>query len=106
MGIVAILSLLVGILPAALGVLYAFRPSEAKLSLVRPVSLSAIFAGLAGLVVGLINMLRFAAVQGTPLNSTAALMGLAESLVPLGAAFASLTVAWLLVALGLRRQAT
>jgi len=43
--------------------------------------------------------------QNQQVTSSAALMGLCESLVPLFASFGSLTVAWLLVALGMRRHA-
>ena len=105
MGVAAKLSLFVALIPAFWGVVYAIRPTEARLALMRPLSLAGLFGALAGLVTGLINMLRGAAESNAPLGSPAQLMGLAEALVPLFVAFGSLTVGWLLVALGLRRQA-
>ena len=105
MGIVAIFSLIVAVTPAFLGASYAVKPTEAKLALMRPLSLAGLFAAIGGLVAGLINLLRATAVRDVPLASNAQLMGLAESLVPLFVACGSLTIAWLLVALGLRRTA-
>ena len=104
MGIVAIFSLLVGLLPAGMGFLYAVRPSEARLALMRPVSLAGLFGGLAGCVVGLVNALQYIAARNIPMSSPSVLVGISESLVTLFVAFGSLTVAWLLVAFGMRRQ--
>lgn len=105
MGIMALLSLVVAIIPAAMGTLYAVRPSEARLALMRPLSLAGLFGGLGGFTAGLINALHYVSEKNVPLTSGSVLVGLAESLVPLAVSFASLTVGWLLVALGLRRQA-
>lgn len=102
---VALLSMAIAIIPAALGVAYAVRPSEARLALMRPLSLASLFAALAGFASGLINGLMWVSRSGDSLASGAALAGLSESLVPLFVSFTALTVAWLLVALGLRRQA-
>ena len=105
MGIFALFSLTVSVVPAVAGLAYALWPTEAKLALMRPLSLAGLFGGLAGLVVGLINALHSVARAGAPFAlSPAFLVGTAESLVALGVAFASLTLAWLLVALGMRRQ--
>ena len=104
MSIVALLSLLVGVVPVFMGAAFAIRPNEAKLALMRPLSLAGLFGALCGSTAGVVNVLRYAAVENTPVDSTAALLGLAESLVPLFVAFGSLTVGWLLVALGLRRK--
>ena len=102
----AMLSLLVGMVPAVMGAGYAMWPSESKLALMRPLSLAGIFSGLAGCVIGLINALRMAAMENIPLASPGPVIGIAESLVSLLVAFGSLTAAWLLVAVGLRRQRT
>jgi hypothetical protein len=104
MSLFAMFSLLVGMVPAVMGAGYAMWPSEAKLALMRPLSLAGIFSGLAGCVVGLINLLKGAVVADRPLMSPNGLVALAESLVPLAVAFASLTAAWLLVAVGMRRK--
>ncbi len=53
----------------------------------RPLSLASIFAALCGLTSGLVNVLRYAAVEKTPIGSGVALLGLAESLAPLFVAF-------------------
>lgn len=102
--IVALLSMLVSVLPLFAGLAYAIRPNEQRLALMRPLSLAGLFAGLCGLVVGLINVLRMVWVNEPPLNYRIVAVGAAESLVALFLAFGSLTVAWLCVAFGFRRQ--
>jgi hypothetical protein len=101
LGIFAKLSLLVAVVPMFMGAAYAFRPTEAKLALMRPISLAAIFAGLCGLLSGLIVILRNVGVSETV--STRVAIGLAEALVPMFVASGCLTIGWLSVALGLRR---
>ena len=103
MGIAALLSVAVAIMPAFFAAVYAIRPTEAKLALMRPLSLASIFGASGGTLAGVINVLRMAAMQDMPLGSKMPLLGLSESLVPLFVAFGALTVGWLLVALGLRR---
>ena len=56
-GIFAKLSLLVGFGPLGLAIVYVLRPAERTLAIMRPVSLAAIFAGICGLVAGLIAVL-------------------------------------------------
>jgi hypothetical protein len=56
--LVARLGLLVSISPMVMGVVYAVRPSERRLALMRPLSLAGIFAALCNLLVGLANALR------------------------------------------------
>jgi hypothetical protein len=100
--IFALLSLVVAVAPMGMAILYAVRPSERRLALMRPISLAGLFAGLAGAAAGGIMVLRHLA---TAPDYGPALIGAAESLVPLLVAFGSLTIAWLCVALGLSRQA-
>ena len=104
MSVVALLSLLVGIVPLGMAVTFVIRPSEAKLALMRPLSLAGLFGALCGVMSGVISALRYAAVENVPVGSSLFLLGLAESLVPLFVACGSLAIAWLLVALGLRRH--
>jgi hypothetical protein len=94
----------VGVLGTALA--YAIRPTEQKLMLMRPLSLAAIFAAICSSSVGLATALRGAgAAKGLSGDSIGVLfMGLSESLIPPFVAFAFLAVAWLLVAVGMRRQ--
>ena len=95
----------VGVLGMAIA--YAIRPTERKLALLRPLSLAAIFASICSFSGGVATVLRGAgATPSWNVSSVGrALWGLSECFVPLFVAFAFLAVAWLLVAVGLRRQA-
>ena len=104
-GIMAKLSILVAVVPMVMGVVYAIRPSESRLALMRPLSLAGLFAGLGGTLGGFINMSRLisrSAAGAVTFNHGAA--GFSESLVPLFVAFGCLTVGWLCVALGMARD--
>ena len=107
MGIAALLSLAVAFVPAIMGTAYAIWPTERRLALMRPLSLAGLFSGLGGLAIGAVNALAYAGRHNpqTPFPMGPFLTGIAESIVPLGAAFGSLTIGWLLVAVGMRRQA-
>jgi len=105
MSIMAMLSTLVAVVPAFVAAGYAIRPTESKLALMRPLSLASLFGGLAAFVAGIMNGLKFVVVHNESMTSSAALVGFCESLVPLFVSLGSLTVAWLLVALGMRRHA-
>jgi uncharacterized membrane protein len=105
LGTIALMSLVVAVVPAIMAAGYAIWPTESKLALMRPLSLASLFGALAGFVAGVINGLHATVNQNQAINSPAALIGFSESLVPLFASFGSLTVAWLLVALGMRRHA-
>jgi hypothetical protein len=101
--IVGLASMLVSTFPLFAGLAYVIRPNEQRLALMRPVSLAGLFAGLAGLVVGLMNVLRGVWMAEDPPGLRIVAIGVAESMVPLLLAFGSLTVAWLSVAIGFRR---
>lgn len=94
----------VGVLPLAVGIVYALWPNEQRLMLMRPLSLATVFAAVAGVTVGFINELRFIARSETITFSQQVAIGIAESLVPLFFGFGCLTVAWLCVTLGLWRR--
>ena len=86
-------------------VAYAIRPSERRLMLMRPLSLAAVFAALCSCSVGVAMALKAAADAGmTPESVRVMTAGLSEATVPLFVAFALLSVAWLAVTIGLRRQ--
>ena len=102
--IVARLSMLVSIFPLGAGLAYVLRPSEQRLALMRPVSLAGLFAALSGTVAGAISVLRMIWTSEGPVNWRIVAVGSAESLVPLLLVFGCLTVAWLCVAAGFRRQ--
>jgi hypothetical protein len=102
-GLVALLSMVVGVLPLLLGVVYAARPSEPVLALLRPISLAGIFGGLTGSLSGAINVLSMVWLNES-VETRVLAVGSAEALVPLLVSFGSLTVAWLCAAVGLRRS--
>ena len=105
MSIVATLGLLVSVATVGVAVVYAIRPNEQRLALMRPLSLAAIFGGLSTFTLGITNVLRGIAENQpfTPGNWGVVAVGAAESAVALFVAFGCLTIAWLLVALGMRR---
>jgi hypothetical protein len=102
--IMARLSLLVTLFPLATGVAYLLRPTEQRLALMRPISLAGIFSGLSGAVLGFLNVLRWYAMDEPSPSPRMMAIGIAEALVTLYVAFGCLTVAWLCVALGMRRS--
>lgn len=102
--IMALLSLLISLLPLAAGMAYLARPTEQRLALMRPISLAGIFSGLAGAMLGFMNVLRSYGINDPPPPPRILAIGTAESLVTLFVAFGCLTVAWLCVALGMRRN--
>jgi hypothetical protein len=100
----AMATMVVGLGPVAVALLYVWRPTERMLAYLRPVSLAAIFAALASLLSGAGSILR--ALASTPANAVghgSVYAGAAEALVPMLAVFNMLTIAWLLVAVGMRR---
>jgi len=107
MGGFALLTLIIGLVPLAMAIAYAVNPSERRLALMRPLSLAAIFGALAGVFSGFIAVLRGIAATGTlTVGSWQRIAyGASEALVSVFFGFACLTVAWLLVALGMRRTA-
>jgi len=100
MGFVIIVS---GVAVLGMAIAYALRPTERKLSLMRPLSLAAIFAAICSFAGGVAMV--FNGAGATREWSNAAFMGFAECFTPLFVAFAFLALAWLLVAVGMRRQA-
>jgi hypothetical protein len=102
----ALASMLASLLPLIAGAAYARRPSEYRLQLMRPLSLAALFSGLAGTTSGFVAGLRSVArTNGFSLATTHAIVaGASEALVPIFFAFGCLTVAWLLVTVGMTRS--
>ena len=104
-GILALLSLIVAVAPMMMGIVYAVRPTEARLALMRPLSLAGLFAGLCGTATGVVNVLRAVAMSpAASVPPNLAVVGLSEAMVTLVVAFGCLTVGWLCVALGMTRQ--
>ena len=103
-GIMALASMFVGILPLAMGVMYAIWPTEHRLMLMRPLSLATVFASISGVALGAINELNYIIRAGEAATPRIIMIGAAESLVTLFFGFGCLTVAWLLVTIGLSRR--
>jgi hypothetical protein len=99
------LTMAIAVLPFGLGVAYAMRPTELKLALMRPVSLAALFAAVAGVLGGWIAILSTVAASADGRVPTSAFYhGVAASLTTGFVCFGLLTAAWLLVATGVLRR--
>jgi hypothetical protein len=104
--------LLLGIAAVGTAIGLALRPSERALSILRPLSaatafsaVSAAFLGVANLCVAVARALEQAGDAAVPAKTWGVMFaGLAESTVPVILAFALLSVAWLLAAVGMRRH--
>ena len=104
-GVLAKLTLLMGLGPLGLAMAYVLRPAERTLATMRPVSLAAIFGAICGTVAGRIAVLTgIAATLPQTVHAPNVYIGLAESLVPLLVNFGILAIAWLLVAAGMARR--
>jgi hypothetical protein len=105
-GIFALLTLAIGLIPLGMAMVYVVRPTERHLALMRPFSLAGLFASLSGGALGFLHVLR--EIGMTPELSPASYgriaLGASESLVPMFVGFACLSVAWLLVAIGMSRN--
>lgn len=102
---IGILGTLVAIATVAVGFACAVRPDERRLALMRPLSLATIFAALCTFSVGIATILTGIGNSGDLSASSwrAISRGAAETFVPIFAAFGCLTVAWVLVAIGIRK---
>jgi hypothetical protein len=103
--IMTLLLLLISTAPMVMGVMFAIRPNERRLALMRPLSLAGIFAGVCNLLVGLANALRAMSRLPSfdPPDMQIAFVVLIEAVIPTFVTFACLTVAWLCVAMGMRK---
>jgi len=103
MGFVILVS---GVGALGTAIAYAVRPTDRKLTLMRPLSLASIFAAICSWSVGMATALKHAADNSLGGDAvTVMVAGFSEAMIPPFVAFAFLSVAWLLVALGLRREA-
>jgi hypothetical protein len=106
LGIAAILGLAITAAPLIVAILFAARPSASRLDMMRPISLAAIFSTLAGLFLSAANSLVGITRHVDDPNLTRYVAQVfAESAIPAFVSFALLTAAWLIVAIGMRRQA-
>jgi hypothetical protein len=108
-GPVFIFFALVALATLATAAYFAFRPSERALGIVRPLCAATTYSALAAFFAGVTNGLYGVArlLEGSPTPERlwpTVIGGFAESPIPLVAGFAAVAVAWLFVAVGLRRQ--
>ena len=104
---------LVGLATMAAAICFVIRPAERTLAIIRPLAAATTFSSLAAFLLGVANGLvalsrsleRAADAAASAQAWRTLISGLAESPAPLVLAFAILAVTWLLVAVGLRRQA-
>ena len=102
--LVALVSMFMGLVPLGLSVVYAVRPTEFRLALMRPLSLATIFAAISGTTLGILHVLRQQGMTETGAFTRISAIGLSEALVPLFFGFGCLTAAWLCVTFGLWRR--
>jgi hypothetical protein len=103
----------VGLATLAVAVRFAFRPAERTLAVIRPLcaattysSLAAFFAGVVNGLMGLARAMDAARAAGKDPDLVPFSLGaMAEAPIALVLGFGMVAVAWLLVAVGLRRQA-
>lgn len=105
-GLFALLTLFIDAVPLVAAAVYVARPTEGRLALMRPLSLAALFAGAAGSLNGGVNILTGLARTSDMTGHWGRVYGGAsEALVPAVFGLTCLTVAWLLVAVGMWRGA-
>jgi hypothetical protein len=104
LGIVPALGVFVSAAPMILGIAIAFRPTEQSLALMRPLSLAAIFVTISNTMLGLVQTFAYISSRPAPVSFNILSAQLAETLVIPFVGFGCLTVAWLGVAMGTRRQ--
>ena len=109
--------LMVSLSTLAMAVKFAVRPTERTLTILRPMCAAATFATVASFCLGLVNGLMGLSYNlARPADAAAVLplwrtivpgvvTGVAEALMGLVLGSTLLTISWLLVAVGLRRQA-
>jgi hypothetical protein len=101
----AILGLIIALTPALAGAYFAIRPSERLLAYMRPLTLAGIFAALCTMSLGITNG-AIALLRTPEFNLKMLLGGLSEVFAVGAISFAFLTVAWVCVAIGMRRHGT
>lgn len=100
--------ILFGLTCLGLAVALAWRPSERKLALLRPMSLATIFMSLAGLASNLAavghNCALRPGIADQPDLHKYVLLGVGESMAPVILGFSLLALSWMLSTIGLRKQ--
>jgi len=94
-----------GVATFGTAVFYVVSPSDRRLALLRPLSLSTLFAGLGGTANGAVTILTGAAATSawSERGGQAVLAACAEAVVPLVATCGVLAVSWACAGLGMLR---
>ena len=101
----ALFILIVGVAAVATAARFAIQPRERTLAILRPLTASTAFATVSAMMGGIALSLKNAADGALSADALQLLVaGFAESAVPGVIGFAFLAVAWLLTAVGFRRQ--
>jgi hypothetical protein len=101
--------LVLGGVTLGIAVSFVVRPAERKLAVLRPMSVSTLFLTLSGLFAGLAATMK--AVTSVPEFADSpdlhkyVMIGLGESMCNAILGFSLLALAWLVIAVGMRRQA-
>jgi hypothetical protein len=99
------LTLLMGGYAIWVAISFAREPAEGKLALLRPLSVATIFHSLTGFVLGIGLTMKFSAsAMAQPDGPAILLTGIGESSANIGLGFGLLTVAWMIITVGFRRQ--
>jgi len=98
----AMLGMLISFTPTLAGIWFAIRPSERLLSYMRPLTLAGIFAGLCTVALGVTNGAIGLILHG--FEPQMLLGAISEVFAAMAVCCACLTVAWLCVAIGMRRH--
>jgi hypothetical protein len=105
-GYASLLGMLICMVPAVAGAWFAFRPSERLLSLMRPLTLGAVFAALCNFALAIANGFVAISTMKTLDLTGVRVVGavFSEGLAPVVVSSASLAVAWFFVAIGTRKD--
>ena len=104
LGLAAIAGLLVSAAPLAMATAFAMRPNERRLALMRPLTLAGIFAAVANTCLGFANSFVGFSRAAPNILPGVYYANFAETMVVPFVSFVLLSLAWLCVALGMRRQ--
>ena len=103
-GIAAFAGALVCAAPMVVGAMFAYRPSEKLLALMRPLTLAAVFTAISNTSLAFANTFVYWSRRPDPVTGQLLAAQLADTTVVPFVSFGCLAVAWLLVAAGMRRQ--
>lgn len=99
----AILGMIISLTPALAGAWFAIRPSERLLSFMRPLTLAGVFSALCTISLGITN--GAIGLGNQPRFNPEMLLGaVSEVFAAAAVSFSFITVAWLCVAIGMRRR--